>query len=168
MHLLHFVNVKKRGAPFKAPCGYSDWDLNLFRIATDGTVSVTMFFLVGHDRQTFAIDLEPHRLEGQFAYKLDQTFDLVARLQPLGELEVRLPPQAQVTAAFSYEIDSWACGSGVIIKPIRYTRITDPLPKRMQPNDEEEDVIVDDVEGDIGACSEDDDECVVGAFCNIK
>ena len=51
-----------------------------------------MFFLVRHDRQTFVIDLEPYRVDGQFAYELDQTFDLVDRLQPLGELEVALPP----------------------------------------------------------------------------
>ena len=125
-----------------------------------------MFFLVGHDRKTFAIDLEPHRLDDQFAYKLDQTFNLFIRLQPLSE--VTLPLQGQVTATFAYEIDSWACeGGGVIIKPIRCGLITAPLPKRRQPDVEEDDVIgdsVDDVEGDIGVCSEDDDACVVGAL----
>ena len=135
----------------------------------DGTLSVSMFLLVGHERQTFAIDLEPHRLADQFAYKLDQTFDLVSRLQPLGELEVTLPPQAQVTGTFSYEIDSWPCErGGIIVKPIRFALITDPLPKRRQPDVEEDDAIGDtddDVEGDIGACSEDDDDqCVVGAL----
>ena len=134
----------------------------------DGTLSVSMFLLVGHERQTFAIDLEPHRLADQFAYKLDQTFDLVSRLQPLGELEVTLPPQAQVTGTFSYEIDSRPCErGGIIIKPIRFALITDPLPKRRQPDVEEEDAIGDDgdVEGDIGAGSEDDDDqCVVGAL----
>ena len=114
-----------------------------------------MFYLVGHERQTFAIDLEPHRLEVQFAYKLDQDFDLSARLQSLSELEGTLPPQAQVTT-FSIEITSWACASGgAIIKPSRFAFITDPLPKRRQPNDDGE---ADDVQSDIG----DDDELVVG------
>ena len=119
-------------------------------------MSVNMFYLVGHDRQTFAIDLEPHRLDGEFAYKLDQSFDLSARLHPLSELEARLPPQAQVTT-FSYEIASWACADDgcVIIKPSRFAFITDPLPKRRQPNDDGE---ADDVQSEIG----DDDELVVG------
>ena len=134
----------------------------------DGTKSANMFYLVGHQRKTFVIDLEPYRLDGQFAYKLDQTFDLVTRLRPLRELEVTLPPQAQVTGTFSYEIDSRPCErGGIIIKPIRFALVTDPLPKRRQPDVEEEDAIGDDgdVEGDIGAGSEDDDDqCVVGAL----
>ena len=130
-------------------------------------MSVSMFFLVGHERQTFVIDLEPHRLgeQHQFAYKLDDTFDLVARLKPLGEFAASLPPQAEVIATFSYEIDSWACErGGVIIKPIRFAVITNPLPKREKPDVEEDDVIGDDGEGDIGVCSDHDDECVVGAL----
>ena len=80
------------------------------------------------------------------------------------ELEVALPP-AQVTATFSYEIDSWECGTGgLIIKPTRFALITDPLPKRRRPDAEEDDVIGDDVQGDVGVCSEGDDECVVGAL----
>ena len=128
-------------------------------------MSVSMFYLVGHERQTFAIDLEPHRLDGQFAYKLDQSFDLSARLHPLSELEGTLPPQAQVTT-FSYEIASWACASGgAIIKPTRFATITDPLPKRRQPNADDDGIgdDADDVQGDIGVCAEvDDDQLVVG------
>ena len=102
-------------------------------------MSVSMFYLVWHQWQTFAIDLEPHRLDGQFAYKLDQSFDLSARLHPLRELEGTLPPQAQVIAV-SYEISSWACASGgAIIKPTRFGTITDPLPKRKQPNADDDD-----------------------------
>ena len=128
-------------------------------------MSVSMFYLVGHDRQTFVIDLEPHRLDGQFAYKLDQSFDLSARLHPLSELEGTLPPQAQVTT-FSIEIASWACASGgAIIKPTRFATITDPLPKRRQPNADDDGIgdDADDVQGDIGVCAEvDDDQLVVG------
>ena len=125
-----------------------------------------MFYLVGHERQTFAIDLEPHRLDGQFAYKLDQSFDLSDRLHPLSELERTLPPQAQVTT-LSYEVVACACASGgAIIKPTRYATITDPLPKRTQRNADEDDGIndeVDDVQDDIGVCAEvDDDQLVVG------
>ena len=131
-------------------------------------MSVSMFYLAWHQWQTFAIDLEPHRLEVQFAYKLDQSFDLSARLHPLSELEGTLPPQAQVTT-FSIEIASWACASGgAIIKPTRFATITDPLPKRRQPNaDDDSDGIGDDahdVQGDMGVCAEvdDDDQLVVG------
>ena len=128
-------------------------------------MSVSMFYLVGHERQTFAIDLEPHRLDDQFAYKLDQSFDLSARLHPLSELEGTLPPQAQVTT-FSIEIASWACASGgAIIKPTRFATITDPLPKRRQPNADDDGIgdDADDVQGDIGVCAEvDDDQLVVG------
>ena len=128
-------------------------------------MSVSMFYLVGHERQTFAIDLEPHRLDGQFAYKLDQSFDLSARLHPLSELEGTLPPQAQVTT-FSFEIASWACASGgAIIKPTRYATINDPLPKRRQRNADDDGIgdDADDVQGDIGVCAEvDDDQLVVG------
>ena len=131
-------------------------------------MSVSMFYLVVHHFQTFAIDLEPHRLDGQFAYKLDQSFDLSARLHPLSELEGTLPPQAQVTT-FSIEIASWACASGgAIIKPTRFGTITDPLPKSRQPNaDDDSDGIGDDahdVQGDMGVCAEvdDDDQLVVG------
>ena len=127
-------------------------------------MSVRMFYLVGHDRQTFAIDLEPHRLD-EFAYKLDQSFDLSARLHPLSDLEGTLPPQAQVTT-FSIEIASWACASGgAIIKPTRFATITDPLPKRRQPSADDDGIgdDADDVQGDIGVCAEvDDDQLVVG------
>ena len=119
-----------------------------------------MFYLVGHDRQTFAIDFEPYRLDVEFAYKLDQSFDLSARLHPLSELEGTLPPQAQVTT-FSYEIASWACASGgAIIKPTRFATITDPLPKRRQPNADDDGIgdDADDVQGDIGVCAEVDDD----------
>lgn len=130
------------------------------RIALDGTKSASLFYLVGHRRKTFAIELEPHRLDGQFLYKVDQSFDVQARLLPLSELEGRLPPQAEVTT-LSFEIDSWACASGgAIIKPTRYGTITDPLPKRRQPNsDDDDDGIGDDahdVQGD------DDHQLVVG------
>ena len=111
-------------------------------------MSVRMFYLVGHDRQTFAIDLEPHRLDGEFAYKLDQSFDLSARLHPLSELEGTVPPQAKVTIFSFDEVESWACASGgAIIKPTRFTIIRDPLPKRKEPDEGADD---DDVEGDIG------------------
>ena len=96
----------------------------------DGTVSASMFYLVGHQRKTFVIDLEPNRLAGEFSYKVDQSFDLRDRLLPLSELEGRLPPQAEVTS-LSFEIASWACASGgAIIKPTRFATITGPLPKR--------------------------------------
>ena len=131
----------------------------------DGTKSAIMFYLVGHQRKTFVIDLEPNRLDGQFSYKVDQSFDLRARLLPLSELEGTLPPQAQVTT-FSYEIASWACASGgAIIKPTRFATITDPLPKRRQPNADDDGIgdDADDVQGDIGVCAEvDDDQLVVG------
>ena len=122
-------------------------------------MSVSMFYFVRHQWQTFAIDLEPHRLDGQFAYKLDQCFDLSARLHPLGELEGTVPPQAKVTTFSFDEVESWACASGgAIIKPIRFTPIRDPLPKRKQPNEGADD---DDVEGDIGV---DNAELVVGTL----
>ena len=128
------------------------------RIAMDGTVSAHMFYLVGHDRKTFAIDLEPHRLDGQFAYKLDQSFDLRARLLPLSELEGTLPPQAEVTAV-SYEVASWACASGSpIIQPSRFATITDPLPKSRQPNADDDDDGIGDAAQDV----DDDDQLVVG------
>ena len=118
-------------------------------------MSVSMFYLVGRDRQTFAIDLEPHRLD-DFAYKLDQSFDLSARLHPLSELEGTLPPQAQVTT-LSYEIASWACASGgAIIKPTRFGPITDPLPKRKQPNADDDDA--DGIGDGVHAVQGDDDE----------
>ena len=124
----------------------------------DGTVSVHMFYLVGHERKTFAIDLEPHRLDGQFAYKLDQSFDLRARLLPLSELEGTLPPQAEVTAV-SYEVASWACASGgAIIQPNRFATITDPLPKSRQPNADDDDDGIGDAAHDV----DDDDQLVVG------
>ena len=127
----------------------------------DGTVSAHMFYLVGHDRKTFAIDLEPHRLDGQFAYKLDQSFDLRARLLPLSELEGTLPPQAEVTAV-SYEVASWACASGSpIIQPSRFATITDPLPKSRQPN-ADDDGIGDDAHDAQGDIVDDDDQLVVG------
>ena len=129
----------------------------------DGTVSTHMFYLVGHDRKTFAIDLEPHRLDGQFAYKLDQSFDLRARLLPLSELEGTLPPQAEVTAV-SYEVASWACASGgAIIKPNRFATITDPLPKSRQPNaDDDDDGIGDDAHDAQGDIVDDDGQLVAG------
>ena len=128
-------------------------------------MSVRMFYLVGHDRQTFAIDLEPHRLDGQFAYKLDQSFDLSDRLHPLSDLEGTLPPHAEVTT-FSYEVAAWACASGgAIIKPTRFATITDPLPKRRQRNADDDGIgdDADDVQDAIGVCAEpDDDQLVVG------
>ena len=133
----------------------------------DGAKSANMFYLVGHQRKTFVIDLEPNRLDGQFSYKMDQSFDLRDRLLPLSELEGRLPPQAEVTAVY-FEIASWACASGgAIITPTRFGTITDPLPKRKQPNaDDDSDGIGDDahdVQGDMGVCAEvdDDDQLVV-------
>ena len=118
-------------------------------------MSLSMFYLLWHQGETFVIDLEPHRLDGQFAYTLDQSFDLSARLLRLSELEETLPPQAQVITV-SIEIASWACASGgAIIKPCRYASITDPLPKRRQPNEDGE---ADHVQSDIG----DDDQLVVG------
>ena len=135
----------------------------------DGTKSASMFYLVGHQRKTFVIDLEPYRLDSQFSYKVDQSFDLRDRLLPLSELEGRLPPQAEVTTV-SFEIASWACASGgAIIKPTRFGTITDPLPKSKQPNANDDDSggIGDDahdVQGDMGVCDEvdDDDQLVVG------
>ena len=122
-------------------------------------MSLSMFYLLWHQGETFVIDLEPHRLDGQFAYKLDQSFDLSARLHRLSELEETLPPQAQVTTV-SIEIASWACASGgAIIKPTRFGLITKPLPKRKQPHEDDDDV-ADDVQGDV--CDEDDDQLVVG------
>ena len=70
-----------------------------------------MYFLVRHDRQTFVIDLEPYRVDGQLAYECDQTFVLARNLKPLSSLEARLP---QVKAALHFEIDASACASGGI------------------------------------------------------
>ena len=129
------------------------------RIALDGARSASMFYLVGHQRQTFVIDLEPNRLAGELSYKVDQSFDLLDRLLPLSEFEEILPPQAEVTT-LSFEIASWACASGgAIIKPTRFGTITDPLPKSKQPNADD-----DDVQGGMDACAEvdDDDQLVVG------
>ena len=103
-----------------------------------------MFFLVRHDRQTFVIDLEPYRVDGQLAYKFDQTFDLARNLKPLSSLEARLP---QVNAALHFEIDASTCASGgMLIKPIKYGRITDPLPKNKQGDIGD----IENVDGDIG------------------
>ena len=79
-----------------------------------------MFFLVRHDRQTFVIDLEPYRepyrVDGQLAYKFDQTFDLARNLKPLSSLEARLP---KVNDALHFKIHASTCASGgMLIKPI--------------------------------------------------
>ena len=119
-------------------------------------MSVILFYLVGHERQTFAIDLEPHRLEGEFAYKLDSCFDLSARLHPLSAWEGTVPSHADVTT-FYVEIDSWTCASGgAIIKPTRFGPITDPLPKRKQPNADDDDA--DGIGDGVDAVQGDDDE----------
>ena len=132
----------------------------LCRTVADGTVSVSMFYLVGHERHTYGIDMEPHRLDCELSYMLDQSFDLAARLQPLSELEAIVPPHSEGTAIF-YEVQSWACADGcVIIKPTRYAFITDPLPKRKTPN-ADDDGISDD------AADVDDDQLVVGTELSL-
>ena len=103
-----------------------------------------MFFLVRHDRQTFVIDLEPYRVKGPLAYKFDQTFDLARNLIPLSSLEARLP---EVKVALRFEIDASTCASGgMLIKPIKFGRITDPLPKNKQGDIGD----IENVDGDIG------------------
>ena len=104
-----------------------------------------MFFLVRHDRQTFVIDLEPYRVDGhQLAYKFDQTFDLARNLKPLSSLEACLP---QVEDVLHFEIDASTCASGgMLIKPIKFCRITDPLPKNKQGDIGD----IENVDGDIG------------------
>ena len=103
-----------------------------------------MFFLVRHDRQTFVIDLEPYRVDGKLAYKFDQTFDLEGNLKPLSSLEACLP---QVNAAFHFAIAASTCASGgMLIKPIKFGRITDPLPKNKQGDIGD----IENVDGDIG------------------
>ena len=103
-----------------------------------------MFFLVRHDRQTFVIDLEPYRVDGEFAYKFDQTFDLARNLKPLSSLEACLP---QVNVVFHFEIDASTCASGgLLIKPIRFQGITDPLPRDKQGDIGD----IENVDGDIG------------------
>ena len=103
-----------------------------------------MFFLVRHDRQTFVIDLEPYRVDGELAYKFDQTFDLAESLKPLSSLEARLP---KVDDALHFKIHASPCASGgVLIKPIKFGRIIDPLPKNKQGDIGD----IENVDGDIG------------------
>ena len=103
-----------------------------------------MFFLVRHDRQTFVIDLEPYRVDGQLAYEFDQTFDLARNLKPLSSLEACLP---QVEDVLHFEIDASTCASGgMLIKPIKFCRITDPLPQNKQGDIGD----IENVDGDIG------------------
>ena len=67
-----------------------------------------------------------------------------------------MPPHADVTTFYA-EIDSCACASGgAIIKPTRFGPITDPLPKRKQPNADDDDA--DGIGDGVDAVQGDDDE----------
>ena len=118
-----------------------------------------MFFLVRHDRQTFVIDLEPHRdRAAPLSYVLDQSFELEGNLKPLSSLEATMP---QVCDTYAFEIAASACESGgLIIKATRFCEIRDPLPKAEQGDvgDEEDDQgdIGKDVDAEIDAYCEDD------------
>ncbi len=96
-----------------------------------------MIFLVCNGRVTYYIDLEPNRLDqAHVRYALMDDFDLEAQLHLLTDLE-NAHPDDEVRGTFSFEVEGQACHAahghgarhGIIVKPVRGTHITAPLPK---------------------------------------
>ena len=127
-----------------------------------------MLFLVGHDRQTYAIDLEAYRsADGDHTYVFDHLFsDLRARLFPLSSLEEAMPDIDKVWRVKIGASPNMS-GGGVLIKPESFEPIREPLPRRKQ---RAEDGIEDDGEetevDNVGVVSDDDvsSEGVVGRW----
>ena len=107
------------------------------------TTSKMMFYLARHAGQTFVIDLEPNRVEGDsLAYVFDVGFKLGPQLQPLSLLEAALNlPDHEVLGAFEFQVAGapHADSSAVLIKPVAGRRVTEPLKVRKEQPECEED-----------------------------
>ena len=112
-----------------------------------------MWFQVRHDYGTYVIDIERHRVEGQFAYELGDTFVLEDELKPLSSLEADMPIVQDV---FHFEIESSQTDNeGLLINATRYELIKAPLPRKQRGDAAEDgdcpDGDVDDIGVDAGS-----------------